>query len=192
VNPAHTIAAALDRHLAAPTKIVVFGSAALLLDRRFAERLQGRVTNDIDIIIPASREMSVDADANFWGAIDAVNKELAPDGLYISHIFPERDVVLSANWHEYLQAVDAPFEKLTITRPRMLDLILSKMGRGDAQDVDDVRKMLRLEHVVTGLPITPTDIATAAANANVPEIYREIFPVARDAIIAAAQDEFPG
>jgi hypothetical protein len=192
VNPAHTIAAALDRHLTAPTKIIVFGSAALLLDRRFAERLQGRVTNDIDIIIPASSEMSVDADASFWGAIDAVNKELARDGLYISHIFPERDVVLSANWHEYLQAVDAPFERLAITRPRMLDLILSKMGRGDAQDVDDVRKMLRLEHAVTGLPITPTDIATAAANANVPAIYREIFPAARDAIIAAARDEFPG
>jgi hypothetical protein len=192
VNPAHTIAAALDRHLTAPTKVIVFGSAALLLDRRCAERLQGRVTNDIDIIIPAGREMSIDADANFWGAIDAVNKELAPEGLYISHIFPERDVVLSANWHEYLQLVDAPFEKLTVMRPRMLDLILSKMGRGDAQDVDDVRKMLRLEYAVTGLPITPKDIATAAAKANVPDIYREIFPAARDAIIAAAQNEFPG
>lgn len=56
--------------------MVVFGSAALLLDRNFAPRLAGRMTNDIDVILPSGREMAIDADAQFWDAISATNREL--------------------------------------------------------------------------------------------------------------------
>ncbi len=72
MNEVWTIAGALDRHLSTPTEIVVYGSAALLLDQRFAERLCGRRTNDLDIVIPASREIQVDADRQFWASIAAV------------------------------------------------------------------------------------------------------------------------
>jgi hypothetical protein len=188
MNPAWTIAAALDRHLSAKTEIVVFGSAALLLDHRFAERLQGRLTNDIDIIIPASRELAFDTDMEFWQAVEATNKELEREGLYVSHIFPEREVVLSSDWIQHLQVVATPFKNLTIRRPQLLDLILSKMGRADAQDLEDVTNMIRLEYAVFSQTVSPEKIAAAAATANVPVAYLDIFPAARDRVVATVQE----
>jgi hypothetical protein len=189
MNPAEMIAAAIDRHLKGATEMVVFGSGALLLDRSLAEFFSGRMTNDIDIIIPASRELAVDADAEFWAAITAVNRELEPEGFYVSHIFPEREIVLSAQWEARREAVAGPWRNLRVTRPRMLDLILSKMGRGDVQDVADVRAMLRGERASGREPITAGTLERAAAEARVPDVYREIFPRARDAILAAAREE---
>jgi hypothetical protein len=185
VNPALVIAAALDRNLSAPTEIVVFGTAAVLLDARFASLLPGKMTNDIDLIVPASRELAIDADLAFWAAIEATNRQLSPEGLYLTHIFPEREVILSTDWHEHLQTIETPWAKLRIQRPRLLDLVLSKMGRGDAQDCDDVRTLLGLEHTVTGKTPTAAQIEAAAQSARVPEVYREIFPSARRAILAA-------
>jgi hypothetical protein len=151
MNNAEQIAASIDRHLTAPTEIVVFGSAALMLDRRYAVRLSGRITNDVDIIIPAERELKIESDQGFWKAIESANKELEPTGLYITHIFPEREVTLTPEWQGHIVRLETPhFKNLSITRPRVLDLIVSKMGRGDAQDIEDVRTLLRLEQEVTG------------------------------------------
>ena len=188
MNEACTIAAALDRHLAATTEIVVYGSAALLLDRPFAERLAGRKTNDIDIIIPSSRELQVDADARFWNAIDATNRELSARGLYISHIFPEREVILSADWQDHLQPVAGLWAHLQVKRPRMLDLVLSKMGRADVADVADVRSMLALELQISGRRITLAELDAAAAHAHVPDAYSELFPAARERIRRAVAE----
>lgn len=188
MNEAWTIAGALDRHLSTPTEIVVYGSAALLLDKQFAERLSGRRTNDIDIVIPASREIQVDADRQFWESIESANRDLQPRGLFISHIFAERQVVLSPNWLEHLRSIEGPWENLRVKRPSTLDLILSKMGRGDDADLADVRTMLVLERAFSGHVITAEELAAAARTANVPEDYREIFPQARDRIIAVAAE----
>jgi hypothetical protein len=189
MNTAWTIAASLDRHLLERTEIVVFGSAALLLDQRFADLLAGRMTNDIDIIIPASEELAFDSNMVFWDAIESTNKELLSHGLYVSHIFPEREVVLSIDWDQHLVEIPTQFNNLVIRRPQMLDMILSKMGRGDAQDVEDVRNMIRLEHSVFYRIITAEDISEASSVAKVPEAYGEIFSEARQRIIAAAKEE---
>jgi len=123
MNAALRIAQTLDRHLGRPTSIVVFGTGALLLDSAFEERLAGRMTNDIDLIIPQDR----------------------------------------------------------LFRPQMLDLILSKMGRGDAKDLDDIRAMLALE------PVAFRDVAEAVKNVRVPEVYAEIFPAAKKRILEAVK-----
>jgi hypothetical protein len=183
-NSANQIVETLDRHLSAPTGIVVFGAAALLLDEKHARHLTARQTNDVDIIIPASSEMKIDADMSFWSAIEATNKELEPTGLYISHIFPEREVALTPEWQNHVVELKIPnLEKLKISRPRVLDLVVSKMGRGDPTDLEDVRQMLRIERLATGRAITADEIAAAAARANVPTIYQGIFPQARDRIV---------
>lgn len=192
MNDASAIADALDRHLSAPTEIIVYGAAALLLDQQFAERLVGRRTNDLDIIVPASREMQVDADSQFWHSIEATNRELEPRGLFISHIFPESQVVLTPDWHLHLCPIDGPWRKLRVKRPRILDLILSKMGRGDAADLADVQTMLVLERAVHDRVITPEQLALAAEMARVPEAYREIFPRARDRILKLAAEVASG
>ena len=190
-NEAWTIAETLDRHLTEKTEIVVFGVAALLLDDQFSEKLAGRKTNDIDIIVPAAREMAVDSDRGFWEAIEGANRELAPLGYYITHIFPEREVVLTCEWQRHMVSLDCGFEKLIVRRPRLLDLIVSKMGRGDARDLEDVRNMLRLHAAAAGRAITPAEIEDAARLCHVPEAYREIFPTARDNIVGVARELAP-
>ena len=192
MNATQTIAETLNRHLKQPTDVVVFGAAALLLDQKFAARLAGRSTNDVDIIIPKERELRVDADRGFWHAVEKTNRELEQHGLYITHIFPEREVVLTPEWKQYLVPLHhEQLTKLNLQRPRMLDLVVSKMGRGDAQDLADVRSMLRLHYAVTGIPLTGEVIATAARRAHVPEIYREIFSRASERIVAVAHDMQP-
>lgn len=189
MNTAERIAAAVDRHLADKTEIVVFGSAALLLDPHFAEHLRARMTNDVDIIIPDQDEVKVDADRGFWQAIEKANRELEPEGLYITHLFPEREVTLTPEWQQHLVHLDTAYlEKLQIARPRTLDLIISKMGRGDLQDVEDVRTLLHLEQKVSGQTITAAEVQAAAARARVPEVYREIFPGACHRIVAEIEE----
>ena len=70
----------------------------------------------------------------------------------------------------------------------MLDLILSKMGRGDDADLADVRSMLVLERAFSGCVITAEELAAAARTANVPEDHRGIFAQARDKIVAVAAE----
>lgn len=189
MNAAQTIAETLNRHLIQPTEVVVFGAAALLLDRKFAIRMSGRSTNDVDIIIPKEREIQVDADRAFWKAIEKTNRELEPKGLYITHIFPEREVVLTPEWRKHTVPLHhESLARLNLLRPRVLDLVISKMGRGDVQDVADVRNMLRLHRAVTGFQITGEEISQAAKHAHVPEAYREIFPRACERIVAAARE----
>ena len=164
--------------------MVVFGSAALLLDRNFAPRLTGRMTNDIDVILPSGRELAIDADAQFWEAINATNRELEGRGLYITHIFPERDVVLTPEWKQFLVPLpDRGLRKLRLSRPRMLDLVVSKMGRGDLQDQADVRSMLTLQREFSLTAPSAAEIATASKRATVPEIYSDIFARAAAQII---------
>lgn len=189
MNTAQRIAETVDRHLTEKTEIIVFGSSALLLDPRYAEHLTARVTNDVDIIIPAEREMKIDADRGFWNAIESANKELEPAGLYITHIFPESEVTLTPEWQQHTERLETPFlAKLNIARPRVLDLIISKMGRGDAQDAEDVRALLRLEHQVSGEIITAADVQAASARARVPAVYQNIFPEACRRIVAAVEE----
>ncbi len=189
MNAAQTIAETLDRHLTQPTEVVVFGAAALLLDRKFAGRLAARSTNDVDIIIPKEREMRVDADRTFWRAVEKTNQELESKGLYITHIFPEREVALTPEWKQHIVPLHHDkLTKLSLQRPRMLDLVVSKMGRGDVQDLVDVRNMLRLHRETMGRQLTASEIALAAGRAQVPEVYREIFPRACERIVAVARE----
>lgn len=188
MNTAQIIASTLDRHLQEPTEVIVFGSAALLLDPEFAPQLSGRMTNDIDVIVPAGRELMIDADAQFWAAIEATNRELADRALYITHIFPEQEVVLTPEWKQHLVTLPNPaLNKLRLFRPRILDLIVSKMGRGDLQDQADVRSMLTLQRAV-GMPApSATEIADAAGRVVVPEVYRELFPKAAARILSCVR-----
>lgn len=189
MNNAERIVAAIDRHLPGKSEIVVFGSAALMLDRRYADYLSARVTHDVDIIIPSDRELQIESDRDFWQAIESANQELEPDGLYVTHIFPEREVTLTPEWKEHAVRLETPtFTHLHISRPRVLDLVVSKMGRGDVQDLEDVRMMLQLDYRVSGRTITSAEVEAASARAHVPLVYGEIFPFARDRVIAAVKE----
>ncbi|XAE57513.1 hypothetical protein OH491_04650 [Termitidicoccus mucosus] len=160
-----------------------------MLDHRFAERMVGRLTHDIDIIVPETRELQVNTDRQFWHALEVTNRELERKKLYITHIFPENEVTLTPEWKQHTVALLNPqWPKLNLIRPHVLDLIVSKMGRGDVEDQADVRSMLRLHRDVEGQTITAAEVAAAAQRARVPEVYRELFPRASAQIIAAVRE----
>jgi hypothetical protein len=125
-NPVE-IVRTLNRHLTKPTELTLFGRAALAL---------------VDGIIPIA---SGDPDIDFWLAQQATNEELKNRGLYITHLFSETDVILRPNWLSGRIAINLELEKLRLFRPATIDLILTKMARGDEQDLEDIRFLFSRE-----------------------------------------------
>ena len=171
MNNPERILATLDRHLTHPVTLVVYGRAAIALG--FPERVGPglKATLDVDVIIPASEVAALDENAAFWGALDACNQELAPDGLYITHLFVEDQVILRPDWRAHCQPIHLPgLRHLHLVRPDIPDLVLTKMMRVDPQDRDDA---LLLAQQVNA---SPADWRTWFDRARVPAI-----PEIRDA-----------
>lgn len=148
-----------------------------------------RKTDDIDIIVPETHEMKVEADHGFWRGVQKTNDELESEGLYISHIFGENQIPLTPEWQDHLVRLEIPtLTKLRLSRPRVLDLVISKMARGDDVDVEDVRRMLQSEHKRTGKIISAREIQAAAERTRVPGLLQEIFPEARRRIVTVAEE----
>ena len=136
---AERILLALDRQLNHEVPFILYGRAAIALGFRNPPE---DVTKslDVDAIIPVSRTSIFRADTNFWDAQEAVNRELMKEGLYITHLFEANQLVLRLNWEEEILPVMCPAMRwLRLFRPATLDLILTKMMRGDdPQDMADV------------------------------------------------------
>jgi len=81
----------------------------------------------------------------FWDSRDAVNKRFKSEGLYITHLFPESGVFLRHDWlTEIVPIVTLQLRHLRLFRPATIDLVLSKMMRGnDPQDMTDADFMIR-------------------------------------------------
>jgi hypothetical protein len=171
----------LDRHLARPNEITLFGRAALALgfadsSARFA------TTRDVDAILPLSWLEAKDQNLDFWEAQQKTNAELESEGLYITHLFREFEVILRPSWLTYRVPVAVVLSKLTVWRPAVLDLVLTKMARGDESDMDDIRFLLRQEK------ISDHDLQAAFAQARVPDVaeIRELFRAAQPKVLALA------
>lgn len=83
MNNPERILRVLDSHLRQHTRVVVFGRAALALGYEPAGPEFG-VTQDVDAILPAVEMARIEADRQFWDALEAANKELEPTGLYMT------------------------------------------------------------------------------------------------------------
>jgi hypothetical protein len=84
-------------------------------------------------------------DNGFWEAQERANRILEPIGLYITHLFSEDQVFLRPEWEVHLVPVLRPETRwLRLFRPHAVDLILTKMMRGnDPQDMEDVAFLVR-------------------------------------------------
>lgn len=137
-NPERLLAA-LDEHLDHTVPLVLYGRSALVLG--FSDVLaEAGTTKDVDAII---RLVELDAlvnDEGFWDARDAVNERFKDEGLYITHLFQDQ-VFLRPEWEQHIVPVLRPPTRwLKLFRPATIDLILTKMMRGeDPQDMSDVR-----------------------------------------------------
>jgi hypothetical protein len=166
-----TILQTLDRHLTRPTRLILYGRAALALG--FPSSLPAfSATYDVDCILPLLEMNRIEADQQFWEALELTNTALHCSGLYITHLFSDDQVILSPDWLHHILPISCPgLAWLQPFRPSTADLILTKMMRIDPQDREDIAFLLaRLEISRTALK----PILDQAVIPDVPEI-REAF-----------------
>lgn len=167
----------LDRHLTGPGEIRLFGGAALLLG--YGRR---RATEDADLLMDERECQALIDHAGFAEAVEATNRELEPQGLYLSHIFGPEQQVLSPTWREGCRRIE--MEGLRLLRVSCLgpvDLVLTKMGRGDADDLADVRFLLDSNAV------DAKSVRTAIEAALVPPEYAELFVASKPKVLSLLQ-----
>lgn len=138
----------VDKHLDHEVQLVVYGRAALWLGFDGPPPEAAR-TQDVDAIISTLQEKQLAADPKFWDAIEAANVELAARGLYITHLFSEREVFLRRDWvKDIVPITRTSLRCLKLYRPAAIDLVLSKMMRGsDPQDMADAEFMIRHDRI---------------------------------------------
>ena len=148
-NPA-LIISTLDKHLDHEVRLVLYGRGGLHLGYENSPDAWA-FTQDVDGIIELSIWDALEDDRQFWLSIEATNDELSDKGLYITHLFGEEQVFLRKNWTEHIVPVARPITKhLKVFRPSTIDLILTKMMRGDdQQDMDDAAFLIRHDRIST-------------------------------------------
>jgi hypothetical protein len=172
----------LDRHLAASAEITLFGRAALALGYATSPPAFS-ATHDVDLILPLSWLAAEDENLDFWEAQQRSNAELQPDGLYLTHLFRELEIILTPDWLSRRVRLPLGFRRLSVFRPATLDLILTKMARGDENDFDDIEFLLKRE------PLTADQLGTAFARARVPDVpeIQALFRAAQPKVLALVQ-----
>lgn len=123
-----------DRHLIRPAELTIFGRSAIALGYPNPPG-DCEATLDVDGIIPLS---GGEPDEEFWIAQQVTNEELRNRGLYITHLFSELDIILAPDWLVRRAPIQLKLQRLAVFRPATLDLILTKMARGDEQDLTDI------------------------------------------------------
>jgi hypothetical protein len=162
-----TILQTLDRHLTRPTRLILYGRAALALGFPESPPVFS-TTYDVDCILPLPEMDGIEADHQFWDALELTNAALHSSGLYITHLFSDDQVILSPDWLQHIKSISCPnLQWLQPFRPSTADLILTKMMRIDPQDREDIVFLLsRLDVPLTTLAL----ILTHAVIPDIPEI----------------------
>lgn len=184
MNNPTLILSVLDRHLVRETRVIVYGRAAVALGYAEAGAEVG-ATLDVDALLPAVEMAAIEADEQFWRALDLTNRELEPRGLYMTHLFPDDQVILSPGWLERIVPIRMPgWKRLKLFRPSTLDLILTKMMREDPQDLADIGFLLRQE------TIAAVELRAAFAAAHLPDIeeIRQAFVTNQPRVFALAEN----
>jgi hypothetical protein len=128
-------------------------------------------TLDVDGILPLAWLRPPNQHEDFWQAVQQTNVELQSEGLYLTHLFRETDVILQPDWLEHRQLLELGLQKLIVYRPATIDLILTKMARADEDDLQDIQFLLRQEY------FDKHQLETAFARARVPGVpeIQELF-----------------
>src|SRR5438477_4990911 len=153
----------LDRELTQPAEMTLFGRAPLALGFPDAPA-RFHNTRDVDAILSFEWLASEDKNIDFWLAQQKTNMELATDGLYLTHLFRESEVIVQPDWVANRVRLPLSLARLKVYRASVRDLILTKMARADEQDLEDIRFLLNQE------PLSPQTLKEAFARARVPDI----------------------
>jgi hypothetical protein len=185
MDNASLILRTLDEHLDHPVRLILYGRAALQL--WFDNPPPGAAhSKDVDCIIPLTDLDSLTADSGFWDAQEATNAKLRPLGLYITHLFRAQEVFLRRDWEQHLVPVArGAFRHLRLFRPATLDLVLTKMMRGDdAQDMADV------EFLIWHDQIASAQLEAAFASVVIPDLLElhDAFKRAKPVVLKLARE----
>jgi len=184
-NPTELLLA-LDRELDHEISLVLYGRAALCLGFGDSSAEFG-TTQDVDGIIRLSQLPGLMSDDGFWEALDRTNLALEPKGLYITHLFSEDQVFLRPDWEDHIVSVSRPQTRyLKLFRPHPVDLILTKMMRGnDPQDMEDIAFLTRQGGVTSEI------METAFASVRIPDVqelrdaFERALPVVREILLVS-------
>ncbi len=164
----------LDELLDSPVELTIYGRAALELGFQNPKPEYGR-SLDVDIVLSLGQAEEMEATGNFWNALKILNSEFDADGLYISHLFDESQVILSPQWHERRLPIKLELANIGLFRLSDMDLLLSKLMRYDPTDLDDVR------FIIASAKLKPKDISRELDTARIPDIeeIKEQFSLCR-------------
>lgn len=181
-NPAEVLLT-LDHELDHQVSLVLYGRAALCLG--FDDTPPDfQATLDVDAIITLSQLPYLMEDFQFWDALDRANLTLEPKGLYLTHLFSEDQVFLRPEWIQHIVPITRPETQfLKLFRPHVIDLILTKMMRGnDELDMADIRFLIAQEN------ISPSQVEQAIRSVRMPNVMelREAFERAIPTVRAIA------
>jgi hypothetical protein len=122
----------------------------------------------------------------FWDARDSLNERFKSEGLYITHLFPESEVFLRHDWVKHIVLVTRlRLEHLRLFRPATIDLVLTKMMRGnDAQDMADAEFIIRHDQ------ITETELVAAFTRMKSIQLaqLRDAFQKAKPIVLKFARE----
>lgn len=173
----------VDGLLDHPVHLVLYGRAALWLGFDSAPP-EAAKTQDVDAIISVAQSEQLAADPQFWDAVEAANARLAEQGLYMTHLFSEQDVFLRRGWREQVVPITRlSLRHLKLFRPSTIDLVLTKMMRGnDPQDMADAKFMIEHDK------ITRTQLEGAFTEMNPVELVelRDAFAKAKPTVLGFA------
>lgn len=176
-NP-ELIISTLDRHLDHEVRLVLYGRGGLHLG---FENSPGEwaTTQDVDGIIELSAWENLETDRQFWLSIEATNNELSDKGLYITHLFGEEQVFLRKGWSNHIVPVTRPTTKyLQLYRPATIDLVLTKMMRGDdQQDMDDAAFLIRHDQITTQQLEAAFDTANLTDTVELHDAFERAKPI---------------
>ena len=139
---------ALDEGLDHAVRLIIYGRSAVWLGFENPPAAAA-TTQDVDAIIPNEQVQALADDLQFWDSRDAVNERFKSEGLYITHLFPESGVFLRLDWLDHIIPITRlNLRQLNLFRPATIDLVLSKMMRGnDPQDMADAEFMIRHDRI---------------------------------------------
>ena len=166
MNPAERILSVLAKHLQGPAEIRLLGGAALTLGYGMP-----RSTEDVDLLLDDDELECLVRLADFGEALDAANRELQPEGLYLTHIWGPEHQILGPQWREHCHGGQPGFRQgaLSVTVLGPMDLVLSKLCRADEGDIADIRFLIATQG------LTRAQMEAAVAAANVPDVFTDVF-----------------
>jgi hypothetical protein len=179
---------ALDAGLDHEVRLILYGRSAVWLG--FANPpAAAATTQDVDAIIPSDQVQPLADDLAFWDARDAVNERFKSEGLYITHLFPETEVFLRRHWLDYIIPITRlNLRHLCLFRPATVDLVLTKMMRGnDEQDMADAEFMIHHDR------ITEAQLCEAFTQMQPIELVelRDAFAKAKPVVLQLARQNSP-